>query len=924
MATLACDVLVIGGGATGVCAAYDLARRGVDVILVDKNDLTMGTSGRFHGLLHSGARYAVKDTGTAEECITENLILKRIVSHIVEDTGGLFVATPDDPADYIPRWVEACRIAGIETARVSSAELRKLEPALRADMAAAYRVPDAAVDGFDLGHAFSHAAESYGARTLIRHRVTALAHHNDGMLATVHDDRIGVDSQVEARWVLNAGGPWAGQIAALAGHQLTVHWSRGIMVAMNIRWVNTIINRLRPPDDGDILVPVGTVSVIGTTAVHVESPDDLTIVPDEVSQMLDDGEAIIPGFRQARALRAWAGIRPLYDPGESAQDDAADEREVKRGFAVIRHAPGMTSVVGGKLTTARMMAAQAVDDVCAGLGIDVPSTTADEVLPNEPRRAFHTLGHRLDQLEHGKMPGALICECEMITRPQLEAAIATYDQPPTLDDLRRDLRLGMGPCQGGFCAVRAAGILRYARDLPAPTAFDELKTFVAERFRGGHPLLWGQHLRQFLLDELLYRRTLGLDLEGRASRRTVDQMLPDWAQNTDPVPQASGQQVIVVGAGLAGLAAAVHAVQAGARVKVFALGLGRLILTPGWYQVGAFAPHPGVGAFRDWLEQFDGLRLAPDADLHLPTTLGIRHRVDLAPEGLAAGDLDHDVPTAIIGLAGWRDFDSAFYAGMRAAQGIPQRSIHVDLPGRHDAWDLSTTELATRFDDPAYRAEVARLVRGRLDGEQRVGFPAVLGLHDLGARADMADRIGVSVFEVPTMTPSVPGTRLYNTLKHWLLRHGAQIQVGHAVTRATTDGQRVTGVAVASAGRETVFPADAVILATGGLYGGGLLSDDRSRVWEPVFDLPVTEAGPRTGWFHDDLLNPAGHPVHKVGIHVDDQLRPLNEAGQPVYANLYAAGGMIAGLNTVTADCDEGVALASAYAAVRAALHASD
>jgi glycerol-3-phosphate dehydrogenase len=74
---------------------------------VDKNDLTMGTSGRFHGRLHSGARYAEKDTGTAEECITENLILKAHRAHIVEDTGGLFVATPDDPADYIPRWVEA-------------------------------------------------------------------------------------------------------------------------------------------------------------------------------------------------------------------------------------------------------------------------------------------------------------------------------------------------------------------------------------------------------------------------------------------------------------------------------------------------------------------------------------------------------------------------------------------------------------------------------------------------------------------------------------------------------------------------------------------------------------------------------------------------------------------------------------------------
>jgi len=106
----------------------------------------------------------------------------------------------------------------------------------------------------------------------------------------------------------------------------------------------------------------------------------------------------------------------------------------------------------------------------------------------------------------------LICECEMVTRPQLEQAITAYgDQPVALDDLRRDLRLGMGPCQAGFCGYRAAGILQQVKGQTSAEAARALADFANERYRGVRPLLWGPQLRQFYLDELIYRRTLGLD-----------------------------------------------------------------------------------------------------------------------------------------------------------------------------------------------------------------------------------------------------------------------------------------------------------------------------------------------------------------------------------------------------------------------------
>lgn len=513
------DVLVIGGGATGAAAVYDLARRGVRALLVEQSDLSTGTSGRYHGLLHSGGRYAGRDLETAKECIVENRILRRIAPFAIEDTGGLFVATSQDPADFPAQWLKGCAASGIPAESLTPAEARAQEPALTPDITSVYRVPDGSCDSFDLIHAFVEAARSYGSDVLIYHEVIGLIRDGDTVTgARLKDTRTGTERTVHAACVLNAGGPWAGRIAGLAGLDVTIKFDRGAMIAMNTRWVNTVVNRLRPASDGDILVPVGTVCVLGTTSVHTDYPDDIRIEAWEVSKILHETDVVVPGIRHGRALRAWAGVRPLYEPGH----DNAEGREVLRTFSVIDHAQrdgvrGLVTVVGGKLTTCRLMAEKAVDVVCAQLGVGAACTTADEALPGSSS-APHRLDHRLHRLEHGDTPGELICECEMVTRPQLEAAIAAYgDQPVALDDLRRDLRLGMGPCQAGFCAYRAAGILHQVRRFKTGEASQALHDFVGERYRGVRPLLWGHQLRQMYLDELIYRRTLGLDRLAPAS-----------------------------------------------------------------------------------------------------------------------------------------------------------------------------------------------------------------------------------------------------------------------------------------------------------------------------------------------------------------------------------------------------------------------
>ncbi len=376
------QVLVLGGGSTGLGIARDLAKRGIDTILAEEGDICGGTSGRYHGLLHSGGRYAVRDIETARECIEENMILRRIMPHAIEDTGGFFVSTPADPPDYADTWLKACHKAGIPAQEISLREALRREPALNPAIRRTFTVPDGACDSFDALASIALAAEADGARVLIYHRAIDLIVEDDRVAgARLHNHRTDEALTVRAEYVVNATGPWAGQVAAMADIHIGMKNSRGALVALNYRWVNTIINRCRPPDDGDIMVPVGTVCVLGTTSVQTDDPYDTRIEPWEVARILEEADQMAPGVAQARALRAWAGVRPIYDPGGKGAG-----REAKRTFSILDHEErdstgGMMSVVGGKFTTYRLMAEQTVDRVCRKLGVWVPCTTTDEVLP---------------------------------------------------------------------------------------------------------------------------------------------------------------------------------------------------------------------------------------------------------------------------------------------------------------------------------------------------------------------------------------------------------------------------------------------------------------------------------------------------------------------------------------------------------------
>lgn len=532
MTQLRADVLVIGGGATGAAAAWDAALRGFDVVLVERADLAQGTSGRFHGLLHSGGRYVVKDPLAAAECVGENVILRRVLPGPIEDTGGLFVITPDDDPAYGERFLEGCAAAGMPVRELRVAEALRREPRVNRGISRAFEVADGAIDVWKAVRSLTAGAAAHGARILTYHLVLGL-HRADGAVtgARLRNELTGEEHDVEAGFTLNASGAWAAQIVRMAGIEgIGVIPGKGIMIAMNHRLVNMVVNRCAMPADGDILVPIRTVSVIGTTDIRAADPDEIPVTQHEVDAMLDDGERLVPGLREARALRVWAGARPLFQD-DKAGEATADTRDVSRTHAVVDHAQrdGVTRLLtmsGGKLTTMRLMAQDLVDAMCRQLGEDRPCRTEHERPPGNEDGRHLLLGDRLRRREATLQDEQLICECELIGRRRLEDAIRV-DNTTNLDDLRRRLRLGMGPCQGGFCMYRTTGLLHAVDRLDGAEASASLVRFLQERWKGVWPILYGDQLRQARLDDWIFQGLLDVEhLPEAAEVRSAPEAVP--------------------------------------------------------------------------------------------------------------------------------------------------------------------------------------------------------------------------------------------------------------------------------------------------------------------------------------------------------------------------------------------------------------
>ena len=526
------DVIIIGGGITGVGTARDCALRGLNVLLVERFDFTHGATGRNHGLMHSGARYAVTDQESATECIGENMILRQIARHCIEETDGLFVTLPEDDLDYQATFVDACLRAGINAEIIDPAEARVIEPSVNPTIIGAVRVPDASIDPFTLTTANLLDARRHGAVALTYHEVIGLKVENASVIGVeLRNNLTGEISEAYAPVTVNAAGIWGTLVAKKAGIEINMFPAKGSLIIFGRRINNMVINRCRKPANGDILVPDKIVSMLGTTSdrVPITEIDNMHVTPAEVELLLKEGVKIVPSIARTRILRAYAGVRPLV-----ASDNDPSGRSISRGIVCLDHKErdgmdGFITITGGKLMTYRLMAEKTTDLVCKKLDKIGACTTAILPLPGSDEKApkkrgnLHAVTIKAAQERHGSLTKeikehtsedkAMVCECEHVSVSEMKYAIEKL-HVNNLTNLRRRTRMGMGSCQGKLCACRAASLLCKA-GCDAQETLADLASFMNERWKGMRPVAWGSTLSEGQLTTTIYEGLCGITMSDK-------------------------------------------------------------------------------------------------------------------------------------------------------------------------------------------------------------------------------------------------------------------------------------------------------------------------------------------------------------------------------------------------------------------------
>ncbi|MCB0169049.1 MAG: glycerol-3-phosphate dehydrogenase subunit GlpB [Anaerolineae bacterium] len=414
----------------------------------------------------------------------------------------------------------------------------------------------------------------------------------------------------------------------------------------------------------------------------------------------------------------------------------------------------------------------------------------------------------------------------------------------------------------------------------------------------------------------------------------------------------SRYDVVVVGAGLAGLTIACRLAQAQKKVLLVSTGAGSLLLASGCVDVLGFQPgdskqpvtnpldklddflaeapdHPykligkanvagGIEAFWQLVNNNASLEYwgAADRNWLLPTAAGAVHPTCLAPTSLANGDLSKGGSMLLVGFRELRDYYPALISQNLNEQnlGVETATVTIDAPAPiKDHLNITPIELARAFENSDFRRKVVQALKGKSNNYNRIGFPAVLGLKQhTEVLADLEKMLGKTVFEISTLPPSAPGRRLFEGLKSAFLQAGGRIIIGSRVVSGQIENGQVKELLFETSNRLKPISADYYVLATGGIYGGGIQTDLEGKVWEPIFGLPVTADENRHKWFAARFVSPTGQPVSQYGVEVNEHLNPVNGGQAPIAENLFVAGGTLAGADWTRGRTGDGLALASA------------
>ncbi|MFK4225756.1 glycerol-3-phosphate dehydrogenase/oxidase [Streptomyces sp. NPDC019890] len=480
------DVLVVGLGATGAGAALDAAARGLTVAAIDAHDLAFGTSRWSSKLIHGGLRYlATGQLDVAHESAVERgVLMERTAPHLVRAQPFVLPLTP-----MVSRGQAALAWAGFKagdllrasahTSRttlpaprtLSAVETRHMVPALRPTglRGGLLSWDGQLTDDARLVTAIARTAAAHGARILTRTRALSLT----GSGAMARDELTGAELEIRARTVINATGVWAGSLV----DDVRLRPSRGTHLVLRSEEIGGLAAGMHIPIPGEsnrfvLVLPQGDGRVyVGLTDEPIEGavPDVPEVPETDIGFLLDVlGSALDVSVSRDSVVGAFAGLRPLLDtttPDTTRPDTATPgtgrTADISRKHAVVTSTQGVVTVVGGKLTTYRRMAQDAVDAAVTGNGLTAdrcrttsiplvgaarPATLATLAAPRRLVRrygseapAVHALGLADPSLALPVVPGHPVTGAELLWAVRHEGAL---DESDILD---RRTRIGLVP-----------------------------------------------------------------------------------------------------------------------------------------------------------------------------------------------------------------------------------------------------------------------------------------------------------------------------------------------------------------------------------------------------------------------------------------------------------------------------------------------
>lgn len=536
------DVVVIGGGSTGVSVARDCAMRGFKTILFERGDLASGATGACAGMISGGTKYVLQEPEFSEMCTMEVINLSRIAGHIVFRTPIITAILTEEELRLKASFVE--KYGALTEKRQASPvlvltpqEARSLEPKLSPNIILAAYFDEMFIDPFRLTILTALSAKQHGAEIRTYTEVTDIL-HRDGEVygVTVKDKLTGKEDEVRGKIVVNAAGAWVPEISRMVGVKQTLRLNKGTHVVFDRRITRFGIICQALDGRTVYLFPHETGSILGTTAIDIfTSPDEAEATYDEVEYLISSMEMAVPSVRKSRIVRVMCGVRPLIAQWWIPEGD------VTRNFRVIDHEErdgirGLVSVEGGKLVVCRAMAEKITDLICEKLGREAECRTHLEPLPGAEGRVNveelasmhqispHTAGRLVSR--QGTLAQAIlseannkrsllssVCLCEAVTEAELRYVIRN-EWGLTLDALRRRTRMGMGPCQGFSCGFKAMAVLAEERGMEAGEAFKELEDFLTERWKGHSVILRGSQLSEYEVTQAAYACVGSIDVKG--------------------------------------------------------------------------------------------------------------------------------------------------------------------------------------------------------------------------------------------------------------------------------------------------------------------------------------------------------------------------------------------------------------------------